>query len=83
VLALCPGATRTEFQEVAGVSGHVPEFTYMSAEAVVRQAISAAKAGKRTLVPGWMNKVMIASTRITPRRVMAQIAGSLFEPKAR
>jgi short-subunit dehydrogenase len=81
VLALCPGATKTEFQEVAGVSENVPEFTYMSAEAVVRQAIAAAKSGKRTLVPGWMNKVMIGSTRLTPRSVLAKVAGSMFAPK--
>jgi len=81
VLALCPGATKTEFQEVAGVSENVPEFTYMSAQAVVRQAIAAAKSGKRTLVPGWMNKIMIGSTRITPRKMMANVAGSMFAPK--
>jgi len=81
VLALCPGATKTEFQEVAGVSESVPEFTYMSAQVVVRQAIAAAKSGKRTLVPGWMNKVMIGSTRLTPRSVLAKVAGSMFSPK--
>jgi len=82
VLALCPGATKTEFQEVAGVTENVPEFTYMSAEAVVRQAIAAAKSGKRTLVPGLMNKIMIGSTRLTPRKIMATVAGSMFAPKA-
>jgi len=82
VLALCPGATKTEFQEVAGVTDNVPEFTYMTAEAVVRQAIAAAKSGKRTLVPGWMNKIMIGSTRLAPRTMMANVAGSMFAPKA-
>lgn len=81
VLALCPGATRTEFQTVAGVSENVPDFTYMTAEAVVRRSIAAAKSGRRTLVPGWMNKIMIASTRLTPRPVLARIAGSMFAPK--
>lgn len=81
VLALCPGATKTEFQEVAGVAEHVPEFTYMTAQEVVRQAIAAAKSGKRTLVPGWMNKVMIGSTRLTPRSVLTKVAGSMFAPK--
>jgi hypothetical protein len=81
VLSLCPGATKTEFQQVAGVSENVPDFTYMTAEAVVRQAIAAAKSGKRTLVPGWMNKIMIGSTRITPRSVLARISGSMFAPK--
>ena len=82
VLALCPGATKTEFQEVAGVSEAVPEFTYMSAEAVVAQAIVAAKAHRRTLVPGWMNKTLVATTRMTPRSVIARLAGSMFAPKA-
>jgi hypothetical protein len=83
VLALCPGATKTEFQAVAGVSENVPEFSYMTSEAVVRQAIAAAKSGKRTLVPGWMNKIMIGSTRLTPRTVLVNMAGSMFAPKAR
>jgi short-subunit dehydrogenase len=81
VLALCPGATKTEFQDVAGVSEKVPEFSYMSAEEVVRQAIAAVKSGKRTLVPGWMNKIMIGSTRLAPRSLMAGVAGSMFAPK--
>ncbi len=81
VLALCPGATKTEFQQVAGVSEKVPKFTYMSAEAVVRQAIAAAKSGKRTLVPGLLNKVLIGSTRLTPRGVLARVAASMFTPK--
>lgn len=83
VLALCPGATKTEFQDVAGVAENVPEFSYMTAEAVVRQAIAAAKSGKRTLVPGWMNKIMIGSTRLTPRSVLVNMAGSMFAPKTR
>jgi uncharacterized protein len=80
VLALCPGATKTEFQTVAAITEDVPEFSYMSAEDVVRQAIAAAKAGNRTLVPGWMNKILVQSTRITPRSVLARVAGSLFSP---
>ena len=80
VLALCPGATKTEFQTVAGVTEEVPEFTYMSAEAVVRQAIAAAKSGTRALVPGWMNKIVAVSARVTPRSVLARIAGSMFAP---
>ena len=82
VLALCPGATKTEFQEVAGVTEAVPEFSYMTAEAVVSQAIAAAKAGRRTLVPGWMNKTLALTTRIAPRSVLARITGAMFAPKA-
>ncbi len=81
VLALCPGATKTEFQEVAGVTENVPEFSYMTAEEVVRQAIASAKAGRRILVPGLMNKVVPVTTRLVPRSVITKLAGSMFAPK--
>ena len=77
----CMALVLRQFQQVAGVSEKVPKFTYMSAQAVVRQAIAAARSGKRTLVPGWMNKVLIGSARLTPRRVLTQVAGSMFTPK--
>lgn len=82
VLTLCPGATRTEFHEVARVTGHLPDFTFMNAEAVVRQAIAAAKDGRRLLVPGWMNKAAVASLRLMPRRAVAWMSGTLFHPKS-
>jgi short-subunit dehydrogenase len=49
---------------------------------VVTQAIEAAKAGKHILIPGWMNKTLAVTTRMTPRSVLARIAGSMFAPKA-
>jgi len=33
-------------------------------------------------VPGWMNKTLVVTTRMTPRSVLARIAGSMFAPKA-
>src|SRR5438093_3162081 len=81
VLALCPGATETEFQQFAGLGEKVPKFTYMTAQAVVRQAIAAAKSGKRTFVPGGINKMLVGFTRLAPRRIVARMAGSMFKPK--
>lgn len=81
VLALCPGATRTEFQKVAGVEGKTPDSRYMTAAEVARQAIAAARRGDRALVPGFMNKFAVALTRILSRRVQARIAGSIYRPR--
>lgn len=80
LLVLCPGATKTEFQDVAGVSGKLPAFSFMSAESVAQQAIAAAKRGERLFVPGWMNKAAVVSTRFTPRRILARMAGAMFHP---
>jgi uncharacterized protein len=79
VMALCPGATRTEFQKVAHVEeARMPSFAFMNADTVVTQAIAAAKRGKAVCVNGPMNKIMVESTRIAPRRMVARIAGSMF-----
>ncbi len=81
VLALCPGATRTEFQKVAGVEGRVPDARYMSAAEVARQAIAAARRGDRALVPSVMNKIAAILPRFLPRRTQAWIAGSMYRPR--
>jgi uncharacterized protein len=79
VMALCPGATRTEFQKVAGVeNARMPSFNWMDAETVVAQAIAAAKRGKSLCINGAMNFLTAQSTRIAPRRLAAKIAGAMF-----
>jgi uncharacterized protein len=83
VMALCPGPTRTEFQDVAGVNETgVPSFAYMDAKTVVAQALASAKRGKSVRINGIMNQVMAQSTRFTPRSLVARIASGLFKGNA-
>ena len=80
VTALCPGATRTEFQKVANVDvAKMPSFAFMSAVTVVAQAIAAAKRGKSVYVNGPINKITVETIRITPRKLVAKIAGAMFK----
>jgi short-subunit dehydrogenase len=74
--ALCPGATRTEFQTVANMedsrlfrAGHV-----MTAAQVAEKGYKAMLAGKSSVVTGAVNRVMAAGTRFVPRRVAARMA---------
>jgi hypothetical protein len=76
VTALCPGATRTEFQAAANMensrlfrAGHV-----MTAADVAEAGYNAMRAGKSAVVPGAANKVMAASTRLVPRSLAARMA---------
>ena len=65
VMALCPGPTRTEFQDVAGVTTPAfPSFAYMDANTVVAQALASAKRGKAVRINGIINRVMAQSNRI-------------------
>ncbi len=70
VLVLEPGATATEFQEMAGEIAHPGE----SAEAVVRVALDAL--GRQpSVVSGWFNWARAnAATRLLPRPLLALIA---------
>lgn len=61
VLALCPGTTRTEFQDVAAVD----EFMAMDADVVVADALKSLGHKRRT-IPGFFYKVGIFATRFLP-----------------
>ena len=73
VTSLCPGFTRTEFEQAAGAedaAAKLPGFTWMESDDVARQAIEGMLAGKRTVVPGALNKAVSTSGRYIPRTVL-------------
>ena len=73
VTSLCPGFTKTEFEEAAGagdVAAKLPGFTWMESDDVARQGIEGMLAGKRTVVPGVLNKAVSTSGRFVPRTVL-------------
>ena len=56
-MVLCPGFTRTEFQERAGIdSSDIPDFLWQEASTVVDYAIKALAKGKAVCVPGLLNQ---------------------------
>lgn len=69
VTVLCPGPVATEFAAVAGMqktrafSAGQP----MSARAVAEAGLRAMRAGRRMVVPGWRNKLMLFLERLAPR----------------
>ena len=76
VLALCPGYTRTEFQERTGYHGsRTPDVLWMTAEEVVDAALKALDRGKSIVVPGAINRVAAVATRMTPLPVVTRVAG--------
>jgi short-subunit dehydrogenase len=73
VLALCPGLTRTELLP----PGARPLFP-MRPEAVVDVALK--KLGTRTtVVAGWLNRIVVFSTRLLPRSWSAGIFGRVID----
>jgi short-subunit dehydrogenase len=77
VLALCPGATETEFFARTG-----EEFLTdgrQTPKQVVDTAMAALDKSTPTIVSGWRNAILANGYRFTPRRLMVQISEQLLK----
>jgi len=72
VAVLCPGPVPTEFAERAGLSkrGRQPNILTQSADTVAKAGYDGLMGGRRTIVPGAINKLITLLIRIIPRRVI-------------
>lgn len=76
VTAVCPGATRTDFQQRGGFTrGGVPGFLWQEPEEVVAMSLKALDRNAAVLTPGLLNKLVPASIRLTPRIVARKASG--------
>jgi short-subunit dehydrogenase len=58
VCAVCPGFTRTEFQQRSGATGEgMPDFVWQSADEVARGALDALERNRAVWMPGALNTV--------------------------
>ena len=82
VLALCPGFTRTEFHERAGmdVSG-IPGRMWLDAEHVVATALADLARGRSRSIPGGTYKVLAVASRLLPvsatQRIVRSVRGRM------
>ncbi|HMG26056.1 MAG TPA: SDR family oxidoreductase [Acidimicrobiia bacterium] len=78
VMVLCPGFTRTEFQERAGLdSGSVPSFLWQTPEPVVAAALRAYDQGRAVCIPGALNQAGAAFSSTLPAGITRRIAGAV------
>jgi short-subunit dehydrogenase len=80
VTALCPGFTRTEFQQRAGVeSSGVPSVAWSDAPTVVAAGLAALERNQAVCVPGVLNKVVAVSPRFGPRGLTRRISAGVMK----
>lgn len=84
VTALCPGPTRSGFQEKAAMSNSalVKGRKLPTAEEVGQAGYHAMMAGKRVFVPGIMNKLLAQAVRFLPRNLVTFIVKKISVPVA-
>ncbi|MCW6003190.1 SDR family oxidoreductase [Micromonospora sp. CPCC 205371] len=75
VMALCPGYTRTEFHQRAGINmSKTPEWMWLRADDVVRDALRDLGKGKVVSVPDWKYKLAVFGLRHVPRRLLQGVS---------
>jgi hypothetical protein len=74
VACLCPGPVQTGFQARAGLdlSGFMTAIkpAMLPASEVARQGYEGLMAGKRVIVPGWVNRMFVWGAAATPRALL-------------
>ena len=82
VTACCPGPTRTEFFEVAGVRGWLRKRRALDPHRVVRRSLRAMEKGRPVSVTaGWKERLQLGAVRLFPRRVCVLESRKYFRPK--
>jgi short-subunit dehydrogenase len=80
VTALCPGFTRTEFHDVAGMTEALkpmPGWMWMSAEDVAGAGYRAAEANRPLSVPGLPNKALVELAKLIPESLGVELMAKL------
>lgn len=83
VTTLCPGPTRTGFAEIAKMT-ESRLFTMMrpmSSEDVARAGYRGMMSGKRLVIPGAKNKLLVQSLRVSPRRTVTALVRKFQESR--
>lgn len=81
VMALCPGVTKTDFFEVAGVGGWLKKRRAKSTEEVVRIALKSLERRKPVATCGWRDFLTTLVVRLTPRKLVVTESMKYFRPK--
>jgi short-subunit dehydrogenase len=83
---LCPGATHTEFTDVAKTGNSKlfdsPMASVMTSAEVARQGYNALAAGKRVHICGFINKMVAASGRFSPHVISLPVTQAILKPGA-
>jgi short-subunit dehydrogenase len=75
VMALCPGYTRTEFHDRAGINmSKTPQWMWLDADRVVGDGLRDLARGRLVSVPDWKYKAAVFGLRHAPRRLLEAVS---------
>jgi uncharacterized protein len=79
VTCLCPGPVKTNFQQRAHLGNTRMATTALLVDVreVARLGYEGMKQGKRLVIPGWKNRLIVEMLRVSPRRMVAKAVSRL------
>ncbi|HEY1188952.1 MAG TPA: SDR family oxidoreductase [Gemmata sp.] len=84
VTVLCPGPVATEFARAAGAGGRAfSAGQAMGARAVAEAGVRALRAGRRMVVPGWRNQLLLFLERFSPRGAVIRAVKWMLRRRSR
>ena len=83
VTCLCPGPVKTNFQKRANIadSNLLNGPLLVDVREVARIAYEGMKKGKRVVIPGWKNRAVVESLRLSPRNMVPKMVKRVHEKK--
>ena len=83
VTCLCPGPVKTNFQQRAYLTGTplANSPLLVDVREVARIGYEGMRQGKRIVIPGWKNRLLVESLRISPRSTILKVVRRLQENK--
>ncbi len=80
VTALCPGPTKTAFEDLSGASRTLLyRLPKVSARRVARAAVHAVRRGRRVAIPGLLAKFLAFAGELPPRRIALEVNNLLLK----
>jgi short-subunit dehydrogenase len=83
VTCLCPGPVKTNFQKRAYLQGTALASSPLTVDVreVARIGYEGMKQGKRIVIPGWKNRVLVEGVRLAPRSLLTKVVRKMQEKK--
>ena len=81
VMALCPGATETNFFAASNIQDPVKIKGTQTAEEVVSAALDGLERGKSNVISGWINSLVAHAASIAPNSIVTKSIASKLRPK--
>ena len=82
ILALCPGAAKTEMSVFSHNEGLLGKLPSLSADKIVRTALNSLERDRVVTIVGWLNRMLVFVNRFVPRAAVRWMMGVIAKPSS-